>query len=220
MAHPVLTTRSNPLRVFAALLALASGLPISAATLKVSIAARDGKPVAGTVVTVEPESAGFTPAPPVQAVMDQVNLAFVPRLLVVPVHSTVQFPNSDAVSHQVYSFSSARQFQLPLYRGKPYPPVRFDQPGVVTLGCNIHDNMLAYILVTAAPHFGLADDHGAWQVDDLTPGRYRVRLWHPLFNEPQEIVRDVEVTDHQAVAVTLQKTLRPAPTNKPRSWNY
>ena len=83
------------------------------------------------------------------AIMDQVNLAFVPDVLVIPVHSTVQFPNSDAISHQVYSFSSARQFQLPLYRGKPYPPVTFDQPGVVTLGCNIHDNMLAYIVVTA-----------------------------------------------------------------------
>ena len=83
------------------------------------------------------------------AIMDQVNLAFVPDVLVIPVHSSVQFPNSDAISHQVYSFSSARQFQLPLYRGKPYPPVVFDQPGVVTLGCNIHDNMLAYIVVTA-----------------------------------------------------------------------
>ena len=134
--------------------------------------------------------------------------------------STIQL-NSDAVSHQVYSFSSARQFQLPLYRGKPYPPVRFDQPGVVTLGCNIHDNMLAYILVTAAPHFGLADDGGDWQVDGLAPGRYRVRLWHPLFNEPQEIVRDVEVTGERATAeFRLQKALRPAPTDKPRSWNY
>ena len=86
--------------------------------------------------------------------MDQVDLAFVPDVLVVPVHSSVQFPNSDAVRHQVYSFSSARQFQLPLYRGKPYPPVTFAQPGVVTLGCNIHDNMIAYIVVTAAPFFG------------------------------------------------------------------
>ena len=89
--------------------------------------------------------------------MDQVNLAFVPDVLVIPVHSTVQFPNSDAISHQVYSFSSARSFQLPLYRGKPYPPVTFDQPGIVTLGCNIHDNMSSYIVVTAAPFFGRTD---------------------------------------------------------------
>ena len=107
--------------------------------------------------TVEAESPALPPAPPVHAIMDQVNLAFVPDVLVIPVHSTVQFPNSDAVSHQVYSFSSARQFQLPLYRGKPYPPVTFDQPGIVTLGCNIHDNMLAYIVVTAAPFFGRTD---------------------------------------------------------------
>jgi plastocyanin len=102
---------------------------------------RDGKTLAGAVVTVEAESPAMPATPPAKATMDQVDLAFVPDVLVVPVHSTVQFPNSDAVSHQVYSFSSARRFQLPLYRGKPYPPVTFDQPGIVTLGCNIHDNM-------------------------------------------------------------------------------
>jgi len=221
VAHRVPALRSIPLRVIAALLSLAPALPASATALKVSIAARDGRPVAGAVVTVEPESPGFAPAPPVQAVMDQVNLAFVPRMLVVPVHSSVQFPNSDAVSHQVYSFSTARQFQLPLYRGKPYPPVRFDQPGVVTLGCNIHDNMLAYILVTAAPHFGMANDRGEWTVDGLANGRYRVRIWHPLFNETQEVARVVDVAGEQAIAeFRLAKALRPAPTDKPRSWNY
>jgi plastocyanin len=210
----------NPPHLMLALLALA--FDVSAASLKVSVSSPDGSAVAGAVITVEPESAGFAPAAPLQAVMDQMNLAFVPRVLVIPVHSTVQFPNSDAVSHQVYSFSSARQFQLPLYRGKPYPPVRFDQPGVITLGCNIHDNMLAYILVTAAPHFGLANERGEWTADGLADGRYRVRIWHPLLNEPQEPVRVIDVTAGTAVAeFRLVKPLRPAPLDgKPRSWNY
>jgi len=127
-----------------------AGTGAQAATLVVNVLKRDGKPLPGAVITAEPQSS-TDPAPPVKAIMDQVNLAFLPDVLVIPVHSTVQFPNSDAVGHQVYSFSSARQFQLPLYRGKPYPPVQFDQPGVVTLGCNIHDNMIAYVLVTDAP---------------------------------------------------------------------
>src|SRR5438132_7382630 len=86
--------------------------------------------------------------------MDQVDRAFAPDLLVVPIGSTVEFPNSDSVSHQIYSFSQPKRFKLPLYHGKPYPPVQFDQAGVVTLGCNIHDDMLAYLLVTDAPWFG------------------------------------------------------------------
>ncbi|HET9863681.1 MAG TPA: hypothetical protein VFP37_09590, partial [Steroidobacteraceae bacterium] len=121
-----------------------------AAPLAVKVLKRDGQPLAGAVVLAQAQAPAVAPASPVKTIMDQVDLAFVPDVLVIPVHSTVQFPNSDAVAHQVYSFSSARQFQLPLYRGKPYPPVQFDQPGVVTLGCNIHDNMLGYIVVTDA----------------------------------------------------------------------
>jgi plastocyanin len=195
--------------------------PTRAASLVVNVYKRDGKPLSGAVVTAEPEQAGAAPTP-VKAIMDQVNLAFVPDVLVIPAHSTVQFPNSDAVSHQVYSFSAARQFQLPLYRGKPYPPVQFDQPGVVTLGCNIHDNMLGYIVVTAAPYFGRADEHGEWTVQDLPPGRFRVRIWHPLLNEPVELDRVIEVRgEREAAEFRLTKPLRPAPlTGRPHSWDY
>jgi plastocyanin len=195
--------------------------PLPATPLAVRVLNRDGRPLAGAVVTAEPETAA-DPATPVKAIMDQVNMAFVPDVLVIPLHSTVQFPNSDAVGHQVYSFSSARQFQLPLYRGKPYPPVQFDQPGVVTLGCNIHDNMLAYIVVTGAPHFGRTDKRGEWQANDVPGGRYRVRVWHPLLNEPIDLERTVDVTvDPVAVEFRLARSLRPAPhADRPRSWDY
>jgi hypothetical protein len=134
----------------------------------------------------------------------------------------VQFPNSDPISHQVYSFSGARKFQLPLYRGKPYPPVEFDQPGVVTLGCNIHDNMLAYIFVTAAPYFGRTDANGAWNAAELPEGTYRLRVWHPLLNEPGEMERVVQAgTGHGSIEMRLARALRPAPlTGRPRSWEY
>jgi plastocyanin len=183
---------------------------------------RDGQPLVGAVLMLEAEAPGAAPATPVHAIMDQAQLAFVPDVLVVPVHSTVQFPNSDAVSHQVYSFSSARQFQLPLYRGKPYPPVQFDQAGVVTLGCNIHDDMLAYIVVTSAAYFGRSGPRGEWSVADLPPGRYRLRLWHPLLNEAGEVVRVVQVdSERPEVELRLSKNLRPAPLGKrPHSWDY
>jgi plastocyanin len=204
-----------------AVAALAANGRTHAATLVVNVYQRDGKPLSGAVNTAEPEPAEAA-RPPIRAIMDQVNLSFLPDVLVIPVHSTVQFPNSDAVSHQVYSFSPARQFQLPLYRGKPYPPVQFDQPGVVTLGCNIHDNMLGYIVVTAAPYFGRADEHGGWSVPEIPAGRLRVRLWHPLLNESGELERVVEVRgERETVEIRLTKPLRPAPlTGRPHSWDY
>lgn len=196
-------------------------MPLAAADFTVTARRRGGEPLAGAVIMLESESANAPAAPPVIGVMDQVNLSFVPDVLVIPVHSSVQFPNSDAVSHQVYSFSDTRAFQLPLYRGRPYPPVEFDQPGVVTLGCNIHDNMLAYIVVTRAAHFGRTNAQGRWTVD-LPAGRYVARLWHPLLNESQE-VRATITTDGGPGALELQlrRNLRPAPlTDRPHSWDY
>ena len=183
---------------------------------------RDERPLGGAVITLESQSADAAPAPPQQAVMDQLNMTFVPDVLVIPVSSRVQFPNSDVISHQVYSFSGAKPFQLPLYRGKPYPPVVFDQPGVVTLGCNIHDNMLAYIVVTRAAHFGRTGADGRWTAANLPAGRYLLRLWHPLLNEGREVTRDVTVdAAGGALAIQLTRALRPAPiTSRPHSWDY
>jgi len=152
--------------------------------------------------------------------MDQVNRAFVPDVLVIPAGSTVEFPNSDSVNHQIYSFSPARKFQLPLYRGKRYPPVRFDQVGFVTLGCNIHDSMLAYVLVTDAPYFGRTDPTGAWSVE-VPGGSYRVTVWHPRMRESAELGREMTIGDgeHTAVTVRLTKPLQPAPLEGRHSWD-
>ena len=201
-------------------LALCGGVPLQAGTLLVTVKQRNDKPLVGAVVTLEAPS--MPPAAPIAAIMDQVNLAFVPDVLVVPLLSRVQFPNSDAISHQVYSFSRTRQFQLPLYRGKPYPPVMFDQPGVVTLGCNIHDNMLAYIVVTSAPYFGRTGADGEWAVTNVPAGKYSLRVWHPLLNEQPEIQRSVEVgSDRDAIELHLNRDLRPAPLKgRPHSWEY
>jgi plastocyanin len=201
-------------------LTLGCGLPAQAGSITVSVLQRNAKPLVGAVITLE--APALPPAPPIAASMDQVNLAFVPDVLVIPLHSKVQFPNSDAISHQVYSFSSARQFQLPLYRGKAYPPVVFDQPGVVTLGCNIHDNMLAYIVVTGAPYFGRTGADGAWTVPDLPHGKYSVHVWHPLLNEELPVERVVQVgPDHERIDLKLVRDLRPAPLKgRPHSWDY
>ena len=201
-------------------LAMYVGVHAQAGTLAVTVKQRNDKPLVGAVVMLE--SPSLPPAAPIAASMDQVNLAFVPDVLVVPLHSKVQFPNSDAVSHQVYSFSSARQFQLPLYRGKPYPPVAFDQPGVVTLGCNIHDNMLAYIVVTNAPYFGRTGPNGDWTLPNVPPGQYSLRVWHPQLNEQPEVQQTIQVrADNDSIEIQLKRDLRPAPLKgRPHSWEY
>jgi plastocyanin len=202
--------------------ALSAACVANAGTLEVKALQRDGKPLVGAVITASAMSPALPPAAPVKAIMDQVNLAFEPDVLVLPVKSSVQFPNSDVVRHQVYSFSSAHRFQLPLYRGKPYPPIVFEQAGVITLGCNIHDNMLAYIVVTDAPYFGRTDAAGSWAAPAMPSGRYRVRVWHPLASEPAEVEQVVQVgADRDVVEIRLSHGLRPAPLKgRPHSWEY
>jgi plastocyanin len=180
------------------------------------------RPLPGVVVTAHLLDGNAPPAAPLQAVMDQVSLRFSPDLLVIPVGSTVIFPNTDTVSHEVYSFSPAHPFQLPLYRGKPYPPEHFTRAGLVTLGCNIHDDMLAYILVTDAQYFGITDAQGQWRQKDLARGHYRIDIWGPRLRESAEALqREVVVGAEPAqVSIPLLHALRPAPLQKrPHSWD-
>jgi plastocyanin len=205
------------------LAALARVGPALAATLVISVQSPDGHGLAGAVVTARPLDGPAKRPAPVRAIVDQVDRAFAPDLLVIPVGSTVEFPNSDSVSHQIYSFSPAKRFKLPLYRGKPYPPVQFDQAGVVTLGCNIHDDMLAYLVVTDAPYFGRTDKSGAWSAE-VPRGRYRVSIWHPRMRDAEaDLERELTVGDADRAELTLHltKALLPAPiTDRPHSWDY
>jgi plastocyanin len=213
-----------PTRSIARLLVLSGGLLKTAGALAtiliVAVQTSDGRALPGAVVTVRGTAGTNHSGAPVAAIMDQLDRAFVPDLLVIPTGSTVEFPNSDSVSHQIYSFSPAKKFQLPLYRGKPYPPVHFDQPGVVTLGCNIHDSMLAYVLVTDAPYYGKTDKAGSWSVD-LPRGTYRVTIWHPRMREGSSLEQDTVVADSERATLTLRmaKPLQPAPLEAHHSWD-
>jgi plastocyanin len=194
-----------------------------AATLVITVQGADGKALQGAVVTAHPLDGAVHKPAPIKAVMDQVNRAFLPDLLVIPVGSTVVFPNSDSVSHQIYSFSPTKRFQLPLYRGTPYPPVHFDQTGVVTLGCNIHDEMVGYLVVTDAAYFGRTDAKGAWS-SEVPRGRYRISIWHPRMRDNEaDLDRELTVgeADHAELTLRLIKALQPAPlAERPHSWDY
>jgi plastocyanin len=215
--------RGLAVRVAGLLLAISLCSAASATDLAVRITQQDGKPLRGAVVTVHAVESGAPAAAAVQAVMDQVDLAFAPDLLVIPVGSTVSFPNSDKTSHEVYSFSSAHPFKLGLYRGKAYPPEHFDRPGLVTLGCNIHDAMLAYILVTDAAYYGRTGADGTWTQADVVRGKYRIDVWYPRLQEPGQMLQHeivVNPGDHVVAEIHTAHALRAVQLEKrPHSWD-
>lgn len=207
-----------------ALVSLLSSVSAEAVDMSVMVVDQEGRGVGAVVVTVTPLAANRVSAPK-PAIMDQRNLAFVPRVLVVGVGASVEFPNNDTVSHQVYSFSAAKRFQLPLYKGELHPPVTFDRPGLVVLGCNIHDSMVGYIYVTDAPYFGTTEAGGSLEIKAVPAGDYRIILWSPFIADaPSSLIRTVHL-DGNAPAVTrvqLSSALRAQPEPRPhrRDWEY
>lgn len=160
-------------------LALATG-PAAAGNISATVRDRDGKPVADAVVIALPTDGGTgVGISPGVAEEDQRNKEFVPYVLPVQVGTRVHFPNNDNIRHHVYSFSPAKTFELPLYSGTAAAPVLFDKPGVVILGCNIHDWMVGYIYVSESPHFAKTGADGKTTLGALPGGDYTLRVWHP-----------------------------------------
>jgi plastocyanin len=153
-----------------------------AATVTVQAQDPSGTPLADAVAYLESAQASRAvgaarPANPVE--IAQVAKQFDPRVSVVPVGTMVSFPNKDSVRHHVYSFSPAKTFELKLYSGTPANPVQFDKPGVAVLGCNIHDNMVAWVVVVDTPYFARSIKAAAMVLSNVPPGNYRLRVWHP-----------------------------------------
>ena len=183
-----------------------------AGTIHVAVEDREGMPVSDVVVYIElPDQANTTAPAGTTAIMDQYDQRFVPHILVVQTGTLVEFPNSDTVAHHVYSFSHPNAFKLPIYKGYAHPPVSFDESGVVVLGCNIHDHMLAYIAVVDSPVFAVTNTDGAVTLAADSVDAARVSIWSPRIRDKAEdltvIFEDSEVD--QSVVFRLQKSLRP-----------
>jgi plastocyanin len=203
--------RSAALRLSSLLAVLAPAVYSAAATLEVSVVDANGQPIENVAVYAMPahgagghgaagEAVAHAAAEPAPAVMDQKNLQFVPHLVVVQSGALVTFPNGDKVSHHVYSFSETKTFELSLYKGDVYPPVLFDRPGIVVLGCNIHDGMLGYIVVVDTPHFARTNEQGIALIDGVPDGDYAVTAWTPR-------VRPANLPSAQPVAVAQPGTV-------------
>ena len=168
-------------RLFALTLWLALLTPnVQAAGVHLMVTDAQGKPAVDAVAMLEPANGKMPPVKPVAQVdVSQAKRMFNPKVSVITTGTPVNFPNFDTVRHHVYSFSPAKVFELKLYAGVPNKPIVFDKPGVVILGCNIHDLMVAWVLVSETPWFGLAGVDGRLQIDNVPPGSYKLRVWHP-----------------------------------------
>jgi plastocyanin len=184
---------------------LACGQATSAAQVSVTVHDGAGGPVGDAVVALHSTSGNAPTAPVVRNVtLDQFKKQFVPHVLAIQAGTTISFPNSDNIRHQVYSFSEAKRFELKLYSGKSADPIVFDRPGVVVLGCNIHDWMSAYLYVVDTPYFALTDKDGH-AVIQAPMGNYTARIWHPRFRRGRESFdEDIQVArDSEELRETL-----------------
>jgi plastocyanin len=195
-----------------ALAALGLAGPALAGDLTVEVRDLAGRPVRDAVVMVRPTS-GVPAGRPLKMsgpmVMAQQNVSFQPYVLIAPVGSSVSFPNKDKVRHHVYSFSAAKKFELKLYGKDETRSVTFDKPGPVSLGCNIHDSMIAYIYVTDTPYAAKSGADGIAVVRDAPAGGATLLVWHPDLKSRAPIARSLPITAaSQRTAATVD--LRPS----------
>jgi plastocyanin len=196
------------------ILVLAAGFGFAAssaaAPLSVRVVDASGRPVRDAVVTLYPTgSAARPPRMGDRFVVAQRNLRFQPFLTIVPVGANVSFPNFDPTKHHVYSFSAAKRFELKLFAKDQSRTVHFDKPGVVALGCNIHDAMSAFIVVTDSAWTARTDAHGIAALANTPNVPGRLALWHPYLRAPGGLVQQAVASSQRSAAFAVR--LRPPP---------
>ncbi|RBP78585.1 methylamine utilization protein [Marinomonas rhizomae] len=169
------------------------------AAMTLTLIDQDNEPVADAVILV---SKAAMRTPDTVAVMDQIDESFVPRVLVVQKGQSVSFPNSDDIRHHVYSFSEPKAFEIKLYKGSDIPPVVFDKAGLVILGCNIHDDMIGYIMVADNAYAVKTGKDG--KVSLPVKMGDSVSLWSERLVEGVSTMKQIDVTSDTAQTVQLE----------------
>jgi hemoglobin len=152
----------------------------------------DGKTPPGLgVIMLTPAKGGGKKRTPKQRVIEQRGKRFAPHVMAVPVGSTVSFPNFDGIFHNVFSLSKSKAFDLGMYKSGETREMKFDKPGIVRLGCNLHAAMSAYLIVVEAPHYVVVDKDGKFSFRALAPGKYKVQAWNEYAGDP--ITSELEI---------------------------
>jgi plastocyanin len=195
------------------LLAFAAGIalsaPLAATSLTVRVVDASGKPVRDAVVSLYPSSGVKAARSGGHYVVSQQNIQFHPFLTIVPVGADVSFPNLDNTKHHVYSFSAAKRFELKLFAKDQSRTVHFDKSGVVALGCNIHDQMSAFIFIADSAWTARTNGQGIATVGDAPNAAARVAVWHPYLRAPGGSVEQRIAAGQRATTFSVR--LRPPP---------
>lgn len=149
-----------------------------AGSLQVMVTNAAGERLEHAVVSIHGDTPEVANEPDL-AIMDQRNRQFEPTVLPIQQGTQVAFPNSDDVRHHVYSFSMPNNFELKLYHAEDTAPISFDHPGIVVLGCNIHDGMIGYVQVLDTPWFAKTGPEGVAAIEQVPTGKYTLQVWHP-----------------------------------------
>ena len=171
-----------------------------AGDLVVKVTTPDGKFLQDAVVTMPAGAAAPKPAFPWKLEVAQTGKQFAPFVLIAPVGANVGFPNLDKFRHHVYSFSKGNKFELELYGREDKRVVPFKTVGVAALGCNIHDQMVAFIRVVDTPWAAKSGEDGVAQIKAAPDGKVKVTIWHPYAKAKDQ-------------SVTLDAVLVPGATN-------
>jgi plastocyanin len=195
-------------RIATIMLLTAAACAHAAGTVRVVTRDASGMPVPDAVAYVLSVDSATPVHPPAEpAVIIQKDQEFSPYVTPIVVGTRVVFPNRDTVQHHVYSVSPAKKFEIPLYIGDSTKSILFDHEGPVTLGCNIHDWMVAYIFVLSTPYFAKTGADGTADVSGLPPGRYRLEIWHPRL--AGKVDREMTITGTGDTTQVVSVTLRP-----------
>ena len=146
---------------------------VYAASVSLKVVDQHGAPIQNAVVSAQAQTAFTSPLSP--AVMDQIDKQFLPHVLVIKKNQYVNFPNSDNIRHHVYSFSAPKPFEIRLFERGDAAPMQFEKPGIVTLGCNIHDQMIGYIYIADNETTAITDKNG---LAELETSNDTLHLWH------------------------------------------
>lgn len=211
-----------PLGLSAAVLIFAA-LPAAAASVKLQVADQGGKPLADAVAVLVPEggSDALPKLAPRDHYIDQKNETFMPLVEVVTAGDQVIFRNSDRTRHHVYTFSPLGQFEFVLKPNESSTPVKLQKPGVIPVGCNIHDFMINYLFVAETRWAGKSDAQGTVVLNDVPAGSYTVKWWHPRQRPgAQPVVQTLSVTGEQASASVTLSVMPPPPRDDTEREKY